>query len=363
MDSRERVEATLRHSDVDRVPVDFWASREVKARLLTHYAVNSFTEVLDRFNVDFRYIEGPVYVGPELKRRADGSVEDHFGVPRVQVPYGSGVASGYYSEVVEFPLAHVRSVDEVEDYGGWPDPNWFDYECVREQARRARESGRAVVFMGDRLNRCAQLKPAMYMRGVDQILVDTVLDPEIAHAILGRCRDFYLEYARRALEAAEGNLDIFFTGDDYGMQTNTFMSVACWQEFLSTGFRRFIELGHEFGCRVAHHTCGSVASLIPELIECGLDILNPLQPEAAHMDHERIKTDFGSRLSFHGGISIQTTMPHGTPEEVRRDVCALRRRLGTGGGLIFCTAHNLQVDVPLENIEALIGAYREYGGY
>ena len=81
------------------------------------------------------------------------------------------------------------------------------------------------------------------------------------------------------------------------------------------------------------------------------------------MDHERIKTDFGSRLSFHGGISIQTTMPHGTPEEVRRDVCALRRRLGTGGGLIFCTAHNLQVDVPLENIEALIGAYREYGGY
>jgi uroporphyrinogen decarboxylase len=363
VDSRERVGKCLNHEEPDRVPIDFWATGEVQARLVEHFGFATIEEVVRHFDVDFRYIEGPRYVGPPLTIRPDGSKEDHFGVPRKPVTYGAGASAGVYSEVAEYPLEKAASVDEILSYTKWPQVEWFDYECVRDQARRARETGKVVVFMGDRLNRCAQLKPAMYVRGVEQILVDTFLDPDIAKAVFRRIADFYAEYARRTLEAGEGNIDIFFTGDDFGTQNNTFLPVDVWRDQLREGFKRFIDIGHEFNCRVAHHTCGSVAALIPDFIGCGLDILNPLQPDVAGMDYGNMKQAFGDRITFHGGISIQKTMPYGSPDDVRREVQDRVEKLAPRGGYIFCTAHNIQTDTSLENVETLFTAYRELGRY
>jgi len=361
MNSRERVETCLDHRQPDRVPIDFWVSGEIRARLMEHYGVPDMEPVLERFGVDFRYIDGPAYIGPELASGPDGSREDHFGVPRRTVHYGEGEKSGNYSEVAAFPLAHARTVDEVESYAKWPNPDWFDYDAVREQARRARETGRVVVFMGDRLNRCAQLKPAMYLRGVEQILMDVYINPEIAQAIFGRITGFYVEYAVRTLQAAEGNIDILFTGDDFGMQENMFLPLQKWRAFLREGFRNFIEIGHRFGCMVAHHTCGFVVPLIPDFIECSLDILNPLQPDVRGLDLSAMKREFGSRICFHGGISIQRTMPFGTAGDIRREVRDRFEALAADGGYVFCTAHNIQADTPLENVAALLEAYRGQG--
>jgi uroporphyrinogen decarboxylase len=360
MDSRERVERCLKHQQPDRIPIDLWASKEIRARLMRHFGVPDIEPVLQRFGVDFRYLEGPVYIGPPLAVNADGSSEDHFGVPRRIMHYGKGEKAGTYSEVCAYPLAQAQSVDEIESYPRWPNPDWFDYDRVREQARRARATGKVVVFMGDRLNRCAQLKPGMYLRGVEQILMDLYINPEIAAAIFRRISDFYSEYARRTLESADGNVDILFTGDDFGMQENTLLPLGKWREFLRHGFKRFIDIGHRFGCRVAHHTCGYVRPLIPDFIECGLDILNPLQPEVRGLDLRAIKREFGDRISFHGGISIQRTLPYGTPEEVRNEVRQRAAELAQGGGYIFCTAHDIQPDTPTENINALFAAYLEY---
>ncbi len=361
MDSRTRVAKALALTEPDRVPVDYWAASEVTAKLLRRFGFSSKEELLRHFNADFRYIDGPVYIGPEPVVRDDGSVEDHFGVPRKRVLYGEGDQRGAYSEVAAFPLEYAESAEEVERYAKWPRAEWFDYEPVREQARRARELGKAVVFMGDRLNRCAQLKPAMYLRGVDKILLDLYMNPDMAQAIFRRISEFYCEYMRRTLDAAGGNIDIVFTGDDFGTQQNTFMSNDTWRTMLREGFRRFIDIGHEFGCKVAHHTCGSVASLIPDFIDCGLDILNPLQPGVQGMDYGRIKAEFGRDIAFHGGMSIQTTLPYGTAEDIRNEVKDRIARLADGGGYILCTAHNIQTDTPPENIEALFHAYAEFG--
>jgi uroporphyrinogen decarboxylase len=361
MDSRERVERCLNHQEPDRVPIDFWASKEVRARLMKHFEVPDLEPVLQRFGVDFRYIDGPLYAGPPFIINADGSSEDHFGVPRRLMHYGEGEKAGTYNEVSAYPLAQACSVEEVESYSRWPNPDWFDYACVREQAQRARAAGKVVVFMGDRLNRCAQLKPGMYLRGVEQILMDLYVNPAIASAIFGRVSEFYAEYLRRTLEAADGFVDILFTGDDFGMQENTFLPMDKWREFLRPGFKQFIDIGHQFGCRVAHHTCGYVMPLIPEFIDCGLDILNPLQPEVRGLDMPALKRDFGDRLSFHGGISIQRTLPYGTPDDVRDEVRQRADELSGNGGYIFCTAHDIQPDTPTENIEALFSAYLEYG--
>jgi uroporphyrinogen decarboxylase len=363
MDSIKRFSLAMAHKEPDRVPIDYWATPEVNAALLNHYGFSSQEELLQHFDVDFRYIDGPQYIGPKFEIRADGAKEDHFGVPRRQVSYGEGEKSGKYSEVVEYPLEKFTSVDEIESYTKWPQADWFDYECVRRQAKQARETGKVVVFMGDRLNRCSQLKPAMYVRGVEQILVDIMINPEIAETIFRRITDFYVEYARRTLEAAEGNVDVFFTGDDFGTQENLFMSVGIWQKLLKKCFKRFIDVGHNFKCKVAHHSCGSVLPLISDLINCGLDILNPLQPEAVGMDYEKIKSQFGNDISFHGTISIQSTMPYGTPDDVRNEVKDRMKKIAPNGGFIFCTAHNIQTDTPLKNIEALFSAYKTFGCY
>ena len=203
----------------------------------------------------------------------------------------------------------------------------------------------------------------MYLRGVEQILMDLYMNPDMAQAIFQRIADFYCEYLRRTLEAAEGNIDIVFTGDDFGTQQNTFMPNDTWRTMLRDGFKRFIDIGHEFGCKVAHHTCGSIASLIPDFIECGLDILNPLQPNVRGMDYERIKAEYGRDIAFHGGMSIQETLPYGSVEDVRNEVRDRVAKLGGGGGYILCTAHNIQLDTPLENVEALFQAYAELGAY
>jgi uroporphyrinogen decarboxylase len=361
MDSRTRVAQALAHAEPDRVPIDYWAASEVTERLMKRFGFSSKENLLGHLNVDFRYIDGPVYIGPEPVVRADGAKEDHFGVPRKRVFYGEGEQRGAYSEVAAFPLENATTVEEIERYSKWPRAEWFDYEPVREQARRARELGKTVVFMGDRLNRCAQLKPAMYLRGVDQILMDLYLNPDMAQAIFRHVAEFYRQYMRRTLEAAQGNIDIVFTGDDFGTQQNTFMSNETWREMLKEGFRSFIDIGHEFGCKVAHHTCGCVAGLIPEFIECGLDVLNPLQPDVQGMDYARLKAEFGRDIAFHGGVSIQKTLPYGSMEDVRNEVRDRVERLADDGGYILCTAHNIQTDTPLENIEALFQAYSEFG--
>jgi len=363
MNSRQRVFLALAHEEPDRAPIDYWAAAEVTAKLIEQYDFFSREELLQHFDVDFRYLEGPKYIGPEPVVRADGAKEDHFGVLRRPVSYGVGNRTGTYYEVAEYPLGKATSLEQIARYAKWPKPEWFDYECVRDQARCARETEKIVVFMGDRLNRCAQLKPAMYVRGVDQILMDMLINEDIAHAIFERITEFYCEYLQRTLEATEGNIDIVFTGDDFGTQRNLFLSNETWRRFLKEGFSRFIDIGHAFGCKVAHHTCGCIAGLIPDFIECGLDILNPLQPDAAGMDYDRIKADFGKDISFHGGISIQRTMPYGSTEDVRNEVKDRVGKLGRNGGLILCTAHNIQVDTPPENIAALFQAYREFGAY
>ncbi|UCD29738.1 MAG: hypothetical protein JSV03_04440 [Planctomycetota bacterium] len=363
MNALERVSLALAHQEPDRVPIDYWASPEINKKILERFGFSTQEELLQHFDVDFRYIDGPQYIGPEPEVHPDGSVEDHWGTPRIRVQVGSGDKTGEYKEVTSFPLAYAKSVDEVRDYAKWPSPDWFDYELVREQVAEARKTGKAVVFMGDRMNRCAQLKPAMYLRGFEQIMLDLAVNPDIAECIFKKVAEFYLEYVRRTFETAGDGIDIFFMGDDFGTQTGLFMSAEMWRRYLRPGFKAFIDLAKQYGYKVAHHSCGSIKPIIADLIECGLDILNPIQPDVYDMDGAEIKKIFGDRLCFHGSISIQKTLPFGTPDDIRSEVSRRMETLASGGGFIFCTAHNIQADTPLENVEALFEAYRSFGRY
>ncbi len=358
MDSRERVFLALNFEEPDRVPVDFWGSEGFYQSLQHGLDKAAF---LDRHDVDFRYIEGPRYVGPPLAVSAEGIRPDIWGVPRQSVRVATQFGEEVYREVTHYPLAGAQTVEEIEAYDHWPSPDWFDYAPIKAQCEAIRSGGRVVVFMGDRLNRIAQLKPAMYLRGMEQIFMDLAEAPEAAQAILRHLRLFYCEYLFRVLEAAHGGIDIVLTGDDFGSQNAPLLSPAMWRQFLGDGFKEYMTIIQTCGARSMHHTCGMVTPLVGEMVARGLQILQSLQPEAMAADYAFLKSAFSRRLAFHGGISIQQTLPRGTPQQVREEVRRRVETLAPGGGYILCTAHNIQTDCPLENVEALLQAYRQEG--
>ena len=363
MDSRERVFTSLEHQEPDRVPRDFWATPETVCKLLKHLNLPDAQALWDHFDIDLRFIEGPKYIGPPLKKHSDGSVNDIWGVPRIEQVIGENNKIQSYMAVARFPLAKIATVEELENYEYWPNPDWFDYSVVYKQAQAVRDQGRVVVFMGDRLNRIAQLKPTMYLRGIDQAFMDMALEKEIFKGITDRVVSFYSEYILRILEASKGMIDIVCTGDDFGQQQGTLCSQDMWNELLHPGFEDYIKILHEGGVKVMHHTCGSIYSLIPSFIKDGLDILQSLQPDTNQMDYEKIKSNFGDDLVFNGGISIQSALPFGSPKEVKAEVKERIETLAGKGGYIISTSHNIQGDVPVENIIALFEAYSEYGNY
>ncbi|MFH1085697.1 MAG: uroporphyrinogen decarboxylase family protein [Chloroflexota bacterium] len=360
MNSRERVLCALDHVEPDRVPYDLWVSPGC-ARKLERATGASLASLREAWDVDLDYIEGPAYIGPPLPRGTDGSDVDLWGVRRAPVTVQVGDGAEVYMEVTHSPLAAATTPEEVLAYPHWPLPDWFDYGGIAAQCRAIRARGRAAVFQGDRLNRIAQLKPALYLRGVEAFLMDLRLQPELCATILERIQAFYCAYAERILEAAEGQLDLVLTGDDFGSQRGPLISPALWVQFLGEGFRRYVALAHAYGLRVMHHTCGAVWPIIPLMIERGLDVLQSLQPEAEGMDAWALKATYGARLAFHGGISIQRTLPCGTPDEIRREVRDRIAALAPGGGYILGTAHNIQADAPVENVLALLAAYRQEG--
>jgi len=362
MDSRERVFRALNFEEPDRVPIDIWMSAGFRTKLLSSVGMSE-AQFLDAHDVDLRYIAGPKYVGPPLRVFPDGTSEDIWGVRRAAVVVHTQNGEESYHEVAISPLARAETVEEIEKYSHWPSPDWFDYSEIEAQCERIRRQGRVVVFMGDRMNRIAQLKPAMYIRGVEQIFIDMLCTPEIAKAVFRKIREFYLCYAERIFEAASGKIDLLLMGDDFGSQNGPLVSPEVWTRFLGEGFAEYVDIAKTYGLRVVHHTCGSVRAIIPLMIERGLDVLQSLQPEAAGMDSRELKRDFGDRLAFHGGISVQKTMPFGTPDDVRREVKDRIESLAPGGGYILCTSHNIQADTPLENLFALLDAYEEYGKY
>ncbi len=358
MDSRTLFQHLIKHEPIERVMVDYWAEPEIDARLMKRFHCKEKVELLEQLGIDFRYLEGPRYVGPKLKVHEDGSEDDLWGVPRAVQFTGEGDFKGHYKYVPRFPLADAKTVEDLKHYGHWPDPDWYDYSVVYDQARAMK--GRVRVFMGDRLNRIAQLKPAMYLRGIDRALVDVGRKSPIFYAINQKIADFYAEYLRRILAAARGEIDLIFTGDDFGTQNGPMLRPQLWRELLKPNFAKFIAISHEAGIPVAHHTCGSIYDFLPDFVDAKLDILNPLQPLTAKMDFPKIKQEFGAKLAFHGGVSLQGPLRFGTPAEVEREVKERIEVLGYGGGYIICTAHNIQADTRTENIVALFNAYATY---
>jgi len=201
---------------------------------------------------------------------------------------------------------------------------------------------------------------AWYMRSMELLLMDFVDNPEFADTLLDRIT------AKREAQAAlytELGVDLICLGDDVGTQQGMLMSLPMWRRWLKPRLARVIAAAKRVrpDVLINYHSDGNMGAVIPELIEIGVDILNPVQPEC--LDPIELKRSYGERLSFWGTIGIQHTLPFGTPQEVREEVRTRIETVGAGGGLLIGPTHIVEPEVPLENIVAMVEAVKEYGAY
>jgi uroporphyrinogen decarboxylase len=201
----------------------------------------------------------------------------------------------------------------------------------------------------------SHFEKAYFSRGIENFLADMAGDPPFARKLLNRIIEKNLVMLDNFLALPE--VDGVLLGSDWGSQIDLLMSPAVWQEMIRPGEQKEYDLVHSFGKDVWVHSCGCVKKIIPSLVEMGLDVLNPVQPEA--MDIRRLKQRYGHKLAFWGGISTQKTLPYGTPDELRAEARAVRDLMSKGGGYILSPAQSLMGDVPVENVLALLEVARE----
>lgn len=347
----ERVEMALAHRQPDRVPFDFWAVPEVWQRLRAALEAED-EEVLRLLGIDCRMVTAR-YTGSRARTLPDGTFVDAWGTHRRRVSNEFST----YEEYASHPLAEAETVGDVLSWD-WARTEEWDVSGVREQCEGLNSGLRHHL----RYEVGGIFEWSWALRGFERFLLDLVEKPDVAGAIMDRFTDVYIENTLRVIEAAGGLLDMVYTYDDIGIQNGLLISPRMWRRHILPRHQRLNAAirGARYPVRIMYHSCGAIYPLIGPLVdEMGIDVLNPLQPRARDMDMARIKAEFGERLSFHGGVDIQHTLPHGTPEEVRAEVQERCRVLGGGGGYICTSAHYIQGDTPLENIIAMYTAPRE----
>jgi len=374
MTSRERLRKSLRHQEPDRVPIDWGggptgieieAYDRLKALLgfqgpPTRTFVRDHVEIdepiLQRFGIDTRYVRVGAPRGFRVQLDADNSYLDIWGCRWRKPP------SSLYYDMVEFPVKEPTQ-QALQEYQ-WPDPeDPGRTDGLRERARYLAEETEYGVVLD--VTGFGVFEQGWALRGIENFLADLLAEPEFAEAVIQGVADYQVALYARVLAEVGEYLDVVMVAEDLGTQSGPLISPQTYRRMIKPAQRRVWEsIKRQTQAKLFLHSCGSVRAFIPDLIEIGVDILNPVQVAAAGMDPAELKAEFGKDLVFWGGgCDTQRVLTFGTPDEVEAEV---RRRIGElapGGGFVFNQIHNVQPQVPAENVVRMMDTALAYGKY
>ncbi|MFH1009492.1 MAG: uroporphyrinogen decarboxylase family protein [Candidatus Latescibacterota bacterium] len=352
---KQRVLKTFASQVPDRVPINYQAETGIDARLKKHFrlAPNDDEGLRVALGVDFRSVNAP-YVGPRLHQDMPerGVRVSDWGVRQVWI---ANESSGYW-DYCDFPLREATP----EQIAGWPLPNPddYDYSQIYDQCRRyAPYAISGSGGYGDIINGNSML------RNMEQTLIDLVTDEPAGLLLADRRMKIQLEVTERILDAARGQVDFIWLGEDLGTQIAPLISLKTFRKHIRPRYQWFCDLAEAYDVSVMIHTCGSSSWAYEDFIEMGVHVVDTLQPEAVHMAPAYLKEHFGGRLAFHGCISTAGPVAYGTVEEVTaycRDILAT---MMPGGGYCFAPTHCLQDNSPTENVVAMYQTARNFGRY
>lgn len=350
MNAYERVKATVDHQTPDRVPCDFSAESQVVQRLYDYFGIDSMKELLDILQIDRRTV-GPRYIGPPLRTFSDGGYERICsGGPvykNITMPNGERAEA-----IVHFPWSDVNKADDLQGRYGWNGHiDWWDFSVIPEQIDVLEEEGPYwIAAHGDP----SGLQHLCMWVGDERFYLLLAMDEDLAMAMIEQHNKYRLEHALKTLEAGGGRIHELHGGGDYGGQHHLLISKDMFRRYFKGLYMDFYKtIKEHFDVEIFFHTDGAVSELIPELIEVGVTILDPIQVSADGMEMEALKRKYGDALTFHGAIDVQQLLPVASEEEVRQEVRRAISILGENGGYILAPTHNIQPDTPLENILAI----------
>ncbi len=362
MTPRERILAAFRHAVPDRTPTDGWFHDVVRERLLAYYHTTDWSMVLRELGIEGWASLSPKIVFPDFEKRAterpggrkgpraiwldERTYQDAWGVRH---RFGEG---DWYEEWVGGPLESAETVDDVRAYP-FPGP-----DRIREPpdyAQRVAELKRRGLFVSADIPN--PYKQAWLLRGMENVLADYLMQRDLLDALYDRLYDLYTEVVRRAVRAG---VDMITITGDIAMQDRIIMGPQTWREVDKPRLAALISACRAINPKVFifFHSDGKLTDLMDDLVEIGIDIINPVQPEC--MDPVEVKRRWGDRITIHGGVSLQRTLPNGTPEEVRAEIEHLIRSCGYNGGLVVFPSNVIQPDTPVENILACFHTARDY---
>lgn len=375
---REIIEKALNNKEPERIPIGFGAhccgihiqaykrlrnylgyepeTAEVAGRIEQTALIDE--EIKDEINFD---VEG-INAGPpsswEFERLDRGDYweyEDEFGITW-RMPKDDGL----YYDMWDHPLSDIEKTEDVKAYQFHDPENQARFGGFDEQFKRAAENGRAPVINP---NTGGVFELALWLRGFEKFYKDMIIDVELAEAILDKALEYKKKFWRKALEEAGSEAFIIAEADDIASQNSLLISPEMYRNFVKPRHRElfsYIKDRAESKIYIWYHSCGAVKKLIPDLIEEGVDILNPVQLSSKGMDPKELKEEFGEDIAFWGGgIDTQKSLPEKSPEEVKKETKKNVKSLARNGGYIFAPVHNVQADVPAENFMAMMEGLSE----
>lgn len=368
MTHRERVLAAVDHQETDRTPIDFSGTlattivpstyESLKRHLgETHETTIGWKRqqlvlpaesILRRFDVDTRPLKLGDYDGGKARVLSTHKMIDNWGTT------WSKEVGGHYLNV-DGPFYKTEADPALIEAYDWPDhDNPGLYQGLKQQAEDLHHGTNYAVILDLGIGIVTR---AQFVRGFMEFLMDMTFQPEFAKSLLEKLGQIWIRIARHALQQVGHLVDVVFWGDDYGMQQAPMFRPQHFTDLVKPVNQRMVTTVKELSdARVLLHSCGSIAPMIPDMIDTGIDALNPVQVSADNMDPAKLKAEFGDRLAFWGGIDTQDVLPFRTPAEVSKNVRFIIKTLGKGGGYVLSTVHNIQDQVPPENIVAMFEA-------
>ena len=360
--SRQRILKTISHEQPDVTPINLEGFYDPE-KWYKHFRTQNRIEIREKLDADIQSAR-PVYTGP-LKGK-DLSI---WGTP--MNIYGAGGIG--YGAGRDYPLAAAETVREIDAWP-WPDPENFDYRITAEvlQSIPGDRAKRLDGKYGVEKEGCSHAELTQNgawiplictlfdLFGLEGTLMKMHLEPKVIEAALHHLDDFIMGFFSRMLDQAGHACDLVYFGDDFSTQKGLMLSPEHWRRFLLPTYRKLFALIKGHGKIVWFHSCGSFHEVMGDLIDAGMDVWETVQVQAVGNDPRELKRKYGRSITFYGGISTQTTLPNGSPEDVRQEVRERVTVLGERGGYIVGSDHGILPDVPLENVLAMYDEARKF---
>lgn len=349
MNSKQRLLTAVDHKTTDRIPITFDAEPEVYENLYSAWNLSDKKSLFDKLNVDTWMVLPKNFIYPEDQFALEEKTSI-WGYKTKYVPYTGGA----YDELYFSPLAGKDSIDEIKNHP-WPADDIQGY--AHYPAESSEYSDRAILGVFT----WGAYFIATHVRGIENLLMDFAMRPHYAEFLINTIADKIAIYLETMLSQYGKGIDIVFMADDYCSQQSPFFSPNDFKHYVFPYLKRLVDMVHKYDKKFLLHVCGAVRPLIPQIIDAGVDMLEPIQTYATGMNPAELKKEYGHDLCFYGGMDLQHILCKGSPEDVENEAKRLIDILGKDGGYVFGPGHTyIQVDAPVENIEIMYQTAKTY---